>query len=114
VSATVVTLEIPGTPVAKARPRSGRGHFYTPRKTQAAEAAIAWHAKIAGVTFVGPVRVQLDFYGGRGDADNLTKTALDGAQKGGLFLNDSQVQKLGIAKYPADGNPRTIMRVEAL
>ena len=108
-------LEISGAPVAKGRPRKGRnGQIYTPPRTRAAEAAVAWEAHVAGVRFAGPVRVAIDFYGGRGDVDNLAKLVLDGLQKGELLRNDSQVTKLELAKHPADGNPRTIVRVESL
>ena len=110
-----VVLGIPGTPVAKGRPRKGlNGHIYTPARTRAAEAEIAWYAHAAGERFAGPVRVAIDFYGGRGDVDNLAKLVLDGLQKGELLRNDSQVTKLELAKHPADGNPRTIVRVESL
>jgi len=110
-----VDLEIPGAPVPKGRPRKGRnGRFYTPKRTQAAEAAVAWHAHTAGVRFDGPVRVELDFYGGRGDADNLAKTVLDGLQKGGLLRDDRQVMELAIHKHPRDENPRTIVEVSDL
>ena len=111
---TVIDFEIPGAPVPKGRPRKGRHGFYTPRRTQAAEAEVAWYAHITGARFDGPVRVELDFYGGRGDVDNFGKLVLDGLQKGGLLRNDNQVMELAIRKHPAAGNPRTIVRVSVL
>ncbi len=110
----MTVLEIPGAPVPKGRPRRGRHGFYTPQRTQAAEGAIAWEAVAAGAKFAGPVRVEVDFYGGRGDIDNLAKTVLDGLQKGGLLENDSQVKKLALRQHPAGGNARTVVRIEAL
>jgi Holliday junction resolvase RusA-like endonuclease len=60
-----ITFEIPGVPVAKGRPRFGKGRAYTPRKTRNAENRIADAAlKAMGRTgpWLGPVDVFIVFY----------------------------------------------------
>lgn len=43
----MIEFIIPGKPQAKARPRFSNGHAYTPDKTTAYEAAVAWAYKSA-------------------------------------------------------------------
>jgi Holliday junction resolvase RusA-like endonuclease len=85
------SFSVPGVPVAKGRPRLGKGgHVYTPAKTRDAERAIASCAQLAGVKPLrGAVKVSLRFYLSRPksaknddpmtkpDLDNLAKTVLD-------------------------------------
>ena len=44
---SVVVIEFAGEPVGKARPRLGKGHVYTPRKTASFETALGWCARVA-------------------------------------------------------------------
>lgn len=129
-SAKSILITIPGTPVAKGRPKfATRGKFvtaYTPKATKDAENVISMEAKKQGVTaFSGPVELWIDFYmpipksvskrererlnNGphikRPDADNLAKLVLD-ALNGIAWEDDNQVFKLSIEKLYSD-NPRT-------
>lgn len=45
----MIKFTVPGKPQAKARPRFSGGHAYTPGKTTAYEAAVAWAYKAAAV-----------------------------------------------------------------
>lgn len=103
---------VPGPPIPKARPRQGKnGIFYTPKRSRDAEALVAERAALCGYTYEGPVKVEIDFYGGRGDIDNLAKTVLDGMQKAGVFSNDSQVQQLMLRKFKPDPGPVTEVHI---
>lgn len=130
-------LVIPGAPVAKARARVTKRGAYTPRKTEAAEAAIAWEARRwwGGAPTQHAVRLDLTFYMPipaswpkarqraardahhtvRPDTDNLAKTIKD-ALNGVVWIDDSQVAELrAVKRYAgADGEPRTIVRVTLL
>lgn len=89
---TVTVLEIPGTPVPKGRPRSGRGNTFTPRRTVEYEQLVAWHARAQRIRLgAGPVELHADFYTrrGGGDLDNLLKSVLDGLVKGGAIDDDA-------------------------
>jgi Holliday junction resolvase RusA-like endonuclease len=44
----------------------------------------------------------------RGDVDNYAKTVMDGLQKGGAFVNDTQVVSLVVDKWPSWVDPRDI------
>lgn len=100
----VVTFTVPGPPVAKQRPRRGpAGNWYTPRRTQQFEEAVAWAATAAGVQLEPgvPYTVQIHFYlsSHRRDADNLAKSVLDGLQRMPDGWDDSQVMNLVVLKH---------------
>jgi len=98
-----------GRPVPKGRPRMSRkGRVYTPAATVSAEEEYAYAAGDDAPVFVGPVKVGLIFSNDstvvniesvdkswksplRGDLDNYVKLALDGIQRAGIIVNDSQV-----------------------
>jgi len=91
-----ITLEIPGRPVPKGRPRvAAGGHAYTPRRTRDFEELVAWHARGARRRFGRqPLAVEIELWSQRplrGDLDNYVKSILDGLERGGLFVNDRQV-----------------------
>lgn len=95
----MTTLEIPGRPVPKKRPRLGRRGTYTPKETRAYEELVAWHARRARVRFSEPVHVSIRLWSEkplRGDIDNYAKSILDGLQLGEAIENDRQVVLLTI------------------
>ena len=133
----MLTFEIPGDPVAKARPRaamvSGRARLYTPAKTEKYEARVALFAQQAmagrpvmagpvalSVTALFPIpaswpkkrqaaaRAGTEHHTKRPDADNCAKAILDGLN-GVVWKDDSQVVTLSIEKRYAE-----VPRVEVL
>lgn len=119
------SVHIPGTPVAKARPRitvrGGKPRAYTPKKTADYEAMIADLVKIPEPSSK-PLRVHINLYlpipqswskqktidaacgnilpTSRPDADNYAKAILD-AMNGVAFHDDSQVVDLRVVKQYA-------------
>lgn len=111
----IVTL--PWKPHAKQRPRSGRGHTYTPTATKNAEAALvaAFRELMPDHSPIdGPILVELNMTDTevvvdirptgewanrklRGDVDNYAKTILD-ALNGVAFGDDSQIRALLVRK----------------
>ena len=59
-----IELTIPGTPVAKGRPRmGGNGHVYTPERTREAEAVVQSVARLHQVVpITGSIVMTLDFF----------------------------------------------------
>lgn len=123
---------VPGVPIPKGRPRLGRGHAYTPKRTVEAENAVRSVAKLAEVIpLVGPLIVCLDFYlpipkywnksktqsamlgtlrpAGRPDVDNLCKLVLDGLNEI-AFTDDCQIVDLTCRKWYSI-EPRTQVRI---
>jgi Holliday junction resolvase RusA-like endonuclease len=139
-----LTLTIPGEPVAKGRPRLGRGgRTFTPAKTARYEATVAMLARavhqgrppIAGaveVTMLAvwprpksrPETASLQTWrtgaamlkATRPDCDNVAKAILDGLQAGGVITDDGQVVRLVVVKhYAAKGEgARVEVRVESV
>lgn len=111
-----VRVTIPGEPVSKARPRVvGTGssrRTYTPVKTAAAENAIGWVLRAAGVNEPdreGAYKVEVAFYCGtwrHNDIDNLTKLVLD-ACNGVVWADDSQVYELHAYVIRGASDPHT-------
>jgi len=111
-----VTFTVLGPPVPLARPRLGKGHVYTPKrsqyhKTRIGYAALAvrprdWQRK-------GAYRVQADFYvlTARGDVDNFLKCVVDGLQ-GVLFNDDRDVLQVQARKILAFKDEMTVITVE--
>src|SRR5262245_43270123 len=100
----VFRLHYPGLPIAKQRPRLGKGgHIYTPAKTKAFETALAWAAKVEmrnapmleGHLCLSLIATLPSI--ARVDVDNLAKAALDGLQ-GVVFRNDAQIVRASIEK----------------
>lgn len=102
-----------GEPVAKERPRFGRGHAYTPKRTRDAEVAIAnlfrahnpdWEPDAAS-TF----GVLVNFWcSGRKDLDNMLKLVLD-ALNGVVWRDDSQVVHLVAKAHRGTSEPPCTM-----
>jgi Holliday junction resolvase RusA-like endonuclease len=134
----VITIEIPGTPRGKGRPRFARRgkHVatYTDDATSTAEATISWHAAQAMVgreLITGPVIAAIKLimpapkswsekkrnqaingvirHCGKPDLDNAAKLILD-ALNGVVYADDKQIHALIITKeYGAA--PRTIIEI---
>jgi len=114
----VVQFEVPGEPVAKARPRLGiKGHTYTPEKTRQAEGRVQQHCFVANPRLrpvEGLVCLKLRFHLGglgRADLDNLIKLISD-ALNGIAWGDDAQVTKLDAEMVSFfDPNPRSEVEV---
>lgn len=113
----MIRFIIPGQPVAKGRPRLGRGHVYTPAKTVAYEQVVALAAKAAmrgNKMLTGPLDVRLLFFlnkpksnkstepVGKPDFDNLAKAVCD-ALNGIVWKDDSQIVHATVTKEWAVG-----------
>ncbi len=127
-----IQFEVPGEPVAKARPRFARvGKFvktYTPKETLNFEKCVAWYAlKNGAKPLDGAVEMTIKFYFGlpkskhrkrnlveqqpkltKPDLDNCIKSVKDSLNKI-AYADDSQVWKITAEKYYcAQGDvPRT-------
>lgn len=95
----IVQLTIPGDPIVKGRPRSGKGgHTYTPKRTKDAEEVVGTFCRQAmGVRAPVTVRVGIaaEFFCAtmrRCDGDNLMKLVSD-AMNGIVFVDDFQVEE---------------------
>lgn len=122
----MIQFFVPGKPVAKGRPRFTRsGNTFTPEKTRAYEAAVAWECRKAmegKLPSVHPQRVSVEVMvkppkswsktktknalggliaPGRPDIDNYLKAVLDGCN-GVAFLDDSQVVAVYATKRYAE------------
>lgn len=110
----ILRCTIPGEPVAKQRPRAGRGgHFYTPAKTREAEAAIGWivAAKRRAPLEEGPLCLQARFYCRRAkDTDNMLKLLSD-SLNGIVWKDDRQVVQVHACRYDKAARPRTEIAV---
>lgn len=89
----VVCFTVPGRPVPKARPRGGRGRFYTKPETVAYESSVGREALAVGLTReVGPLTLHVDVWRAtrrRYDVDNLLKAVVDGMVKCGALSEDN-------------------------
>ena len=107
-------LFIPGTPVAKGRPKFGKyGHGYTPQKTREYEAYVrSYYKENCNIMFDGAIKITLTFYMPipkstsnkkkaqmalneikhikRPDTDNMVKGITD-AINGIAYKDDSQI-----------------------
>jgi len=113
-------INIPLEPVAKGRPKFGRGHAYTPEKTATFEEEVRWYLKNAILSSTGrgyknlikkptPVKVSITFYLtqpkrskydypiGKPDLSNLVKACED-SMIGILLDDDSQIVSLTAEK----------------
>lgn len=113
----LATFTVWGEPLPKQRPRFGKGHAYTPKKTRDAETAVldAFHLALplwdATTDNIG---LEADFYrkGQRAvDCDNLWKLLTD-ALNGVLYRDDSQISKGSFERfYGAGDKARTEVRL---
>ena len=90
---------VPGRPVPKERPRfnTRTRHAYTPPRTQAYEAMVGWHARVARVMLTEkPIILRVRAYThtkNHGDIDNIAKAVAD-ALIGIAYVDDKQVQRI--------------------
>lgn len=94
----MISLEVPGRPVAWERVRTNRGRFFKPKRTRDYEERVAWACRAAGVS-LGSAEVSVWIELGSkgkltGDPDNYSKCVLDGLQIGQMIDNDRQVREL--------------------
>lgn len=115
----IATLNIPGPPVPKGRPRTGQGRIYTPAATRDYEEKVGWVARRAMAgrkPTTAYVRVAIDLYGpeiAAADVDNCAKSLLDGMQKI-VFVNDAQVDDLHVRRHRGTPDPRAVVVVREL
>lgn len=97
-----VRFTVLGKPVAKQRPKFGKGRVYTPGLTKQYEEAVGWAARgVIKEPFAGPVSVTIDAYIHRKmDCDNIAKSILDG-MNGICYQDDDQVIELTVKKHKA-------------
>ena len=127
---------IPGEPVGKGRPRRGKGHFYTPERTEAYEQLVRHIYRAKGGDHFSslPVRVEINAYyeipasasrvrrrkmdngellpTKKPDFDNVAKIICD-ALNGIAYNDDSQVVE-AIVKKRYSTQPRVDVLVEAV
>lgn len=108
-------FELSGNPVAKGRPRFGKGRVYTPTKTRDYQHDLAWAAKLAmGRRKPLQYAVALRVYAyqrnpmAKPDADNILKIVAD-ALNGVCFTDDAQIIDARVAKLT--GEPRVQVEV---
>lgn len=122
-----LSYEVDGAPVPKGRPRFGKGHAFTPKRTRDYEARAREAAAVAvakagwpaggwdgrGVRYL--VRVDVLLQADRGDADNYAKSLIDAAN-GVVFPDDARVCAKFITRRLAHGleRPRAAITVYAL
>jgi crossover junction endodeoxyribonuclease RusA len=117
----LLDITIPGDPISKGRPRSGKGRTYTPKRTREAEAVIRELVDTSPWAqtepYAGPVSLRVQFYCAthrRTDGDNLLKLVTDAIQRGrresgGIIADDAQIEEWYCRVYrKAEGEePRT-------
>ena len=111
----VCDLTLTGEPEVKKRPRFGRGKTYTPAETVAAEEAIRWQLRAAGVRPVADVLLEVHVRfrcsgWKRVDIDNLQKLLLD-ACNGFAWVDDSQVVHIDAWLERGSTRPGTDLRI---
>jgi Holliday junction resolvase RusA-like endonuclease len=113
----IVNVVIDGDPVAKGRPRLGKGKAFTPAKTRTAEheARKALRRAMGNrvpYTF-GDVDVHMEFWlAGRPrlDFDNLAKLVCDAAN-GIVWRDDAQIREARVRRHFDADQPRTLFAV---
>lgn len=105
----IITFTVPGVPVAKARPRLGKGRVYTPKRTKDYEARVRLIAFAARVkskqrVWTGPVGMSVVFRvknpTARPDLTNLLK-GIEDACNGIIYVDDSQIVRLSADIFSA-------------
>jgi len=112
----VIQFTVFGPPVAKGRPRLGKGHVFTPAKTRAAEMEVGLRAKVAMrgkpiitgpcmvsivFTFQRPKSSKREHHTVKPDLDNLCKLLTDSCN-GIVYQDDSQITQISISKAYGD------------
>lgn len=116
---TYIRLTLDGDPIPKGRPRHGKGHSFTPKRTRDAEQSIRDRVNLLDVKpYDGPVSVSLVFYcetRRRTDLDNLVKLVTD-ALNGIAYTDDHLIHRITASLYrrAIGETPRTEVRIEAL
>ena len=114
----MITITIPGPPVAKQRARVGKGgRVYTPPETRSYEQKVAVFATVAArrakwkVTSE-PVEIDVRIYRARatGDLSNFVKAIEDG-MNGIIYVDDRQIVSIDAAMFLDRKNPRTEVKV---
>lgn len=135
-----ITIEIPGEPVAKGRPRVGRTfnggvRMLTPKETERFEAKVAWLARQEMKArqlplFAGPLRLEIDAYwtalkgtakkrghltlpkSTKPDFDNVAKAVCDGLN-GVAFTDDGQIHECVVRKWlaPVGAPARVVVHI---
>lgn len=105
-------ITVPGAPVAKGRPRFGRGRVYTPPETVAHERKVRFYAVNERIqkTDGGACLIASFFLPDRrrgNDWDNLGKLIAD-ACNGLAYSDDSQIVEAHIYRFLDPANPRTV------
>ena len=115
----MLSFIVPGEPLSKGRPRSGRGRTYTPEQTRNAAEVIKVYARRARGREAAdrhPYDLRITFYvaARRGrDGDNMEKLVMDALQ-GIVWVNDSQVVRCAWAIVQDRDNPRTAITAERI
>jgi Holliday junction resolvase RusA-like endonuclease len=130
----MITITIPGEPVAQGRPRTTRtGHVYDPKKSRDFKTRV-WLAakeKQPETLLEGPLKVEIDIYKsipvswsknkkaaamagikrptGKPDVDNYVKSCCDG-MNGVIWVDDSQIVELLVRKWYSD-KPQAVIDI---
>lgn len=114
----MIHVKFPIEPVAKGRPRIGRGRAFTPKKTRDFENKVREHAKHHAIMtkmrepLTGPLEVLVMFNltkpktvrrevpEVKPDLDNLVKGLFDGCN-GVLWIDDAQIVMMACSKFYA-------------
>ena len=114
-----IRFTIDGDPIPKGRPRHGKGHSFTPKRTRDAEQAIRDYVSVLDVVpYDGPVSVSVTFYcktRRRTDLDNMVKLLTD-SLNGLAYTDDHLIHHLTARLHRAaiGETPRTEVRIEEL
>jgi Holliday junction resolvase RusA-like endonuclease len=132
----MITIEIPGEPIGKGRPRFGNGRTYSPEKTQRWEQAAAWEARrqYDGEPMEGPLLVTvvakfaipkswpkwrqeaaergLVMHAVKPDASNVLK-AVEDALQGVVYRDDSQIAAVMVRKFYAP-DPKVRVLIDSM
>lgn len=107
----MITFDVPGNPIPKARARVVNGHAFTPKSTKAWERAV--QQAYRGPVHVGPLRIGLDFRRANAricDWDNLAKAVTD-ALNGVAWIDDSQIVAAAVSKRVDPDNPGVTVEI---
>ncbi|WP_181034736.1 RusA family crossover junction endodeoxyribonuclease [Clavibacter michiganensis] len=117
----LVAFTIPGEPLPKGRPRTGKGRVFTPAKTREYEAHVRNTFQSLHPGFVPTehkyLLVEAEFHRTTrrpADVDNLLKAVTD-ALNGIAYRDDEQISRFTVARtYGARENARTEVRIHTL
>jgi Holliday junction resolvase RusA-like endonuclease len=135
-----ITIEVPGVPEPKGRPRAGRTfgggvRMYTPKKTESYEAKVAYLARQEMKArnlplLMGPLRLEIEAYwpalqgtakkrahltlpkATKPDFDNVAKAVCD-ALNGVAFSDDGQIHECLVRKWfaPVGAPARVVVHI---